>query len=83
VSKSNQIITGIVIIIAIIIGLFFLYRMTMPTNSEINAATKKISAIQSNIITNPISVQILGMETNGNVPVEVKSEDIGKNNPFQ
>lgn len=82
-TKSNQIITGIVVIAVIIIGLFFWYRVTIPTSSEINSAMKKIDVVQSNIMTNPVSVQILGLDTNGNVPVEVKAEELGKSNPFK
>lgn len=82
-SKSSQITTGIIIIIAIVVGLFFWYRATLPTAAEVDLATKKIQPIQTNIISDPISKQILTLDTNGNVPVVVKPEDIGKSNPFQ
>jgi len=73
---------GLIVIIGIIVGLYFWYRTSIPTQADIDAAAVKVETVDPNILTSQAAKSVTSMSVYGPVPVEVKPEDIGRDNPF-
>ena len=81
-SRTNQIVLGLVVIIGIIAGLYFWYRSSFPTQADIDAAAVKIETIDPNILSSQTVKTVSTMSIYGPMPVEVKPEEVGRDNPF-
>jgi hypothetical protein len=86
-SKNNQIITGIIVILLIVGGTLLWYFESMPSKQTKNdikqTAEKGYKNIDKNILSSANAEKVFGRQINGQVPVEVNKSDIGKSNPFQ
>lgn len=81
-NKNNQILLGIFIIFIVMAGMWFWFRTSVPSASEKQAAIKTISSVDPNILERPEVEEITSSEINGTIPVEVKTEETGRDNPF-
>ena len=81
-SKSSQIFSGIALLLLVMVGLYFWYRTSVPTQVEIDAAAVQVEKIDSNVLQSKSAKDVMSMDTNGQIPLEVKPEDVGKSNPF-
>ena len=81
-SKSNQIVAGLIIIILIGVGLYFWYRTSIPTSSEIEAQKKQIDVVDANVLQSPAIQTMSSLNSHGDLPLQVKPEEIGREDPF-
>jgi len=81
-SKSNQIASGLVMLLIMAVALFFWYRTAVPTNAEVDAQTPVVIPIDSNIFNGSAAQSISQRDTNGNLPLVVGPDEVGRDNPF-
>lgn len=81
-SKNNRIIVGLIIIIVMLIGLWFWFSTSNPSNQEKKAAVKTIKPVDTNFLNNKNVKDILSQDVNSPVPVEINKDEVGRDNPF-
>lgn len=74
---------GIVINLAIAAGIVFLYQKTFPKSEEIQAKTEPVSSVNKDILSSDILTKIKERKSHGEIPVQVKPEELKKDNLFQ
>lgn len=82
-SKFMPLILGIGINLAIAVGIVFLYQKTFPKPEEVQAKTETVSPVNKDILSSDISTKIKERKSHGEIPVQVKPEELKKDNPFQ
>lgn len=80
--KTIPIIAGIIINMALIIGVWFVYDGTIPQPQDIEAKVEPVKSVDKNIFNSDIVSKISGRGRHGELPVEVKAEELKKENPF-
>lgn len=74
---------GIVIVIAVLIGLFFWLKGIVPSQDNIQAGAAEVKTVDKNILSNPSIKKILERQNFGDVPLILSEGDLGKSNPFE
>jgi len=81
-NKNSQIYGGIIIIFILVVGIWIWFRTTVPTSGEITSAQKTIPSVNPNILKDPLVTTITSKDINGQIPLEVSNDNIGRDNPF-
>ena len=81
-SRSSQIITGIIVLLIIAAGCYFWYQTSIPTTEEVDAVAVKVEKVDPNVLSSQSANEVMTMQTNGNLPLMVGPGDVGRDNPF-
>lgn len=81
-NKSLEVAFGFIVIILVVVGFVIAGISTVPRQQEIDANKKETITIPEDVSQLPIFDEIKKLQRNGNVPVEVAAEELGKTNPF-
>jgi hypothetical protein len=82
-TKQVEIAFGSIILLAVIFGLGMCLVMTKPTAEEIKANRTVDKIVQpQNVLTLEIAEKIKNLKKNGQVPVTVSQDEVGRENPF-
>lgn len=81
--RSSATILGLFLMI-ITIGLFvyLLFYFVKPSQSEVDAQTKKIAPVNLSVLKTDMQTQTSGLEVNGQIPVTVSNDELGRDDPF-
>lgn len=71
--KQIIMISGVVVIVAIIIILGFLYKSTIPTEADISASQVMVKTVNPNIFSSTEVNMIQSRQKYGNLPVKVEN----------
>ena len=72
----------VILLFAVIIGASYLWYKSYPTDSQIQAAQKGIQSVDKTVFQSPTVKILAGRDKNGQIPVTITKDDIGKADPF-
>lgn len=83
-SKTNQIVLGIITLFIIIAGFgYWVFYYGMNVNSEeINQAVVKVKSVNANILSNENVTEINKKNIYGSIPVTISQGEVGRQDPF-
>ncbi len=82
-SKNSKLITTISVLIIVLVGGWYVYSKTRPTQQEINVQKEQILIVPSDILPDSaIESQLKQLKQNGTLPITVSSNEKGRDNPF-
>lgn len=82
--KKKQInLLGTVLVI-MVLGLFFylLFYYVKPSSSEVESQVKKVTPAKIEVLKTDLKAQTSGLEVNGQIPVTISKEELGRDDPF-
>lgn len=74
---------GIIIILAVMIGLFYWLKTIAPDQSRVEAKALEVKVVEKNLLDSSQVKKIIDRKRYGNVPVKINEGDINKPNPFE
>lgn len=84
-NKKLEIVFGLVILLGVIFGFGLGLLWAIPSPEEV-AAKRTVSdeklSLPENVLKFDVAQRISQLEKNGNVPVNVSAEEVGRSNPF-
>jgi len=72
------------LLLIITLGAYFylLVYYTKPSTADVDAKAKKITPVDLGILKTDLQKQTSGLEVNGQIPVTVNKDELGRDNPF-
>lgn len=82
--NNRKIITyvGIFLTAICIVGLLYWLTYTIPSDEEVARLTQKFQQADRNILSNNTLKELLQMNANGEFPITIDENNLGKNKPF-
>ena len=81
--KNSKLIVTILVLVIAIVGGWYVYTKTRPTQQQINLQKEQILVVPSDILTDSeIQAQLKQFKQNGTLPITVSSNEKGRDNPF-
>ena len=72
----------VVLLFAAIIGASYLWYKSYPSDEQIKAAQKGIQPVDKTVFQSSTIKTLAGRDKNGQIPVTITKDDIGKADPF-
>lgn len=80
---NKNLISGIIIIVLVLAGLFYWFSKSKANEAEVESITKKIEKVDTTVFSNSTFESVKQLNKNGDIPVETAGQNLGKANPFQ
>ena len=71
-----------ILFLAALVGAGFFWYKSYPSDGEISALQKGIIPVDKTVFQSPVITQLKARDKNGEIPVVLTKDDIGKTNPF-
>lgn len=73
---------GIILILVVAVGFIYYLIAALPKSREIESQKPQIEKIDRNILKSDTVSAVRSLEVNGQVPVQVSPDEIGRDDPF-